>query len=202
MPNLTSVDVSITSALNTLGDIGTIKKYTKEGLFFKFISLSPNLRILSLWIDYGLFEGYEDEIIPATSLLDILGHDHIRKYLQTFHLSFPHINAADLVEFLGRYARTLKFLRLWCTPLNNTWREILDCPKERLDLTDLDLDYSGKRIVDRFGGQREWVLLFDDQARMKDYVLHRGTPFLPTEMEFDNPGMDMQEFFERWRLWS
>ncbi|KAL7268019.1 hypothetical protein RUND412_009371 [Rhizina undulata] len=200
--NLTFIDVRNTSALNTLGDIGAIKKYAKEGLFFKFLSFLPNLRILSLWIDYGIFEGYEDEIIPAISLLNILGHGHTWKYLQQFHLNFPHINAEGLVEFLWRHARTLKFLRLWCTPLNDTWREILDCLKERLDLIDLDLDYAGKRVVDCFGGQREWDLSFDDQARMKDYVLRGGTPFPPTQMEFDKPGTDMQDFFERWRLWS
>ncbi|KAL7272863.1 hypothetical protein RUND412_004310 [Rhizina undulata] len=136
--NLTYIHVCITTALNNLDDIGAIKIYAKKGQLYQFISFAPNLRMLSLCIDKDLFQNHEVEVNPEISLLDILSHDYVWQHLHTFYLEFPNVNSEDLVEFLGRHARTLKCLLLWCTPVNGTWRKVMDCLKERLHLTDLD----------------------------------------------------------------
>ncbi|KAL7272864.1 hypothetical protein RUND412_004312 [Rhizina undulata] len=136
--NLTSVYVCITSRLNTFDDIRAIKIYAKKGQLYQFISFAPNLRMLYLCIDESLFQNHEVEVNPEIYFLDILSHDYVWQHLHTFCLEFPNVNLEDLVEFLGRHARTLKCLLLWCTPVNGTWRKVMDCLKERLHLTDLD----------------------------------------------------------------
>ncbi|KAL7271652.1 hypothetical protein RUND412_005578 [Rhizina undulata] len=193
--NLTSVFVCITT-MYTWEDAGALKVDVREGRIYKFLSFAPNLRTLSLEIiNHSAYpiaglNRVQSPWIPR--LLDILGHDYVWKYLHTFYLDFLPIHLEDLVEFLGRHAMTLKCLRLGCDVLlDGTWREALDFLKERLHLTDLQLYYT--REIRGDGGYG--VYNIDAKLKMEDYVLRGGTPFPPTQMELDENGWDMEDYW-------
>ncbi|KAL7273242.1 hypothetical protein RUND412_003927 [Rhizina undulata] len=125
--NLTRAYIRFTTLYNSKGR-KAFKKDAKEGQIFKFLSLAPDLRMLSLEIE-------SDGRLKEFPLLDILSRGYVWKHLHTFNLStFCAVKAEDLVEFLGRYARILKCL-YFSFELYGTWREVLDFVKERLHLT-------------------------------------------------------------------
>ncbi|KAL7272377.1 hypothetical protein RUND412_004825 [Rhizina undulata] len=189
--NLTSVFVCITT-LNNSEDTEALRKDIKEGRIHRFISFAPNLRILSLEIMNCLSADYEVGS-SAISLLDVLGREYVWKRLETFNLNFPPIDVEDLAKFLARHSGTLKSLCLGCVLLNGTWREVLDFLKERLHLTGLELVYLREKLLHGNSGYRSYGS--DEQRRMEDYILRGGEPFSPTQIELDEKGWDMKEYW-------
>ncbi|KAL7266179.1 hypothetical protein RUND412_011285, partial [Rhizina undulata] len=173
--NLTSIYISITT-LDTFEDNEALEKDAKEGRIYQFISFAPNLRTLSLKINFRHypFIGLGMDENPQIPLLGILGRGYVWKHLHTFNLNFTATNVKDLVEFLGRHARTLKFLRFDSVRLlNGTWQILLDFLRKRLHLTGLKINDPGE--VRHDGGFMSYGAR--PQLRMEDYVLRGGEPF-------------------------
>ncbi|KAL7268731.1 hypothetical protein RUND412_008632 [Rhizina undulata] len=180
--NLTSVYFGFT-IMNVSEDTKAFEEDAKEGRMFKFLSLAPHLRILSLEMEYNLLSDDDSELIdPDISILDILGRGYIWKYLHTVYLSFPRIQLEDLVEFLGRHSTNLKFLHFGLHRLGCSWMEVLDFLKERLHLTGLKID-SASEI--RGDGEVKYYE-FNSNRRMEDYVLRGVVPFSLSEMGKQN----------------
>ncbi|KAL7272692.1 hypothetical protein RUND412_004488 [Rhizina undulata] len=182
-----------------------LKETAKEGQLHRFLSFTPNLRKLSLAVQISLnisgplylFTGPEIKSL-SISLLDILGHGHVWKYLHTFHLELPCIILEELVEFLRRHARTLKSLHLQIKPLildSMSWRELLDFLKERLHIMDFEIVSPGEILFDGHRNPRFMRYKVNAQLRMKNYVLHGGTPFPPTKQELKENGWDIFEYY-------
>ncbi|KAL7276247.1 ssDNA endonuclease and repair protein rad10 [Rhizina undulata] len=169
--DLTSLHICISTSANTIEDTTAIKQYAKEGRLYQFISFAPNLRKLSLEINGYLFPDSAIEN-PEISLRDMLGHRYVWERLHTFTLKFPQIDSEDLVEFLGHHAKTLKYLQfIRCSLLNGTWREMMDCLKGRINLTDFNLDSASQIVVDVNGRRRECVVWREEEDEINDYVL-------------------------------
>ncbi|KAL7271671.1 hypothetical protein RUND412_005547 [Rhizina undulata] len=177
-------------------DLEEMDKGAKEGLH-KFLSIAQSLRKLSLTIETTTSQKflklavsiYGDPVFP---LLDILGRDHVRKYLHTFSLKFPCICFEEIVEFLGRHASTLKCLHLESPSiLNGTWRELLDFLREQLHLTDFKIVSPGEIFT--IWGPKLMIYKVYAQLRMKNYVLHKGAPFPFTKQELEKNGKDMKK---------
>ncbi|KAL7276577.1 hypothetical protein RUND412_000419 [Rhizina undulata] len=197
--NLTCLLVCITT-LESYENDADFMETAKEGQFSKFLSFAPNLKELSLEVESrvvpSLFTG-PDFKSPSIFLLDVLGRDNVWKHLHTFHLKFPSMVLAEIVEFLGRHARTLTCLHLEIhMVLNGTWRELLDFLNERLHLTDFEILLPFEIRIDERPHLRRYK--FDAQRRMKNYVLNEGAPFPPTKQELEENGWDMRMFLDYW----
>ncbi|KAL7271427.1 hypothetical protein RUND412_005814 [Rhizina undulata] len=193
--NLTSLTVCIVTSVKH-DDFLALQKDAKEGRLVKFLSSAPKLRSLSIEMvsrcndPFEYVADHSGNFTHAIPLFDIVGRSFVWKYLDTFTYIVPPILTAELVDFLGRHARTLKYVHL-SSPLllDGKWRDVLDIMKERLHLTDFSIVFPGEIILNgticrdyNDAGQR----------RMEDYILRGGAPFPPTMEEMDeNESWDM-----------
>ncbi|KAL7272866.1 hypothetical protein RUND412_004314 [Rhizina undulata] len=174
--NLTCVYVCITT-LQNVKDTRALHKDAKDGRMFKFLSFAPNLRMLSFEM-----RSYEFKEFP---LFDILSRDYLWKHLHTFKLNIIHtINTEDLVEFLGRYARTLKFLSFGSgSTLNGEWWKVIYLLRQRLHLTGFEVEdpvaVSGDGEITTCYGTIEGHMI-------ADYVLRRVAPFPNMPLALDS----------------
>ncbi|KAL7267811.1 hypothetical protein RUND412_009589 [Rhizina undulata] len=176
LENLTYLSISITVPVN-FEDLEAVKKVSKEGKLHKFYSFAPNLKNLTLELES--MEESTDELMifagsdfksPVISLLDIFGRGHVWKYLESLNLCFPCIVVEELVEFLALHGSTLKYLHM-ASPvlLNETWRDLLDFLKERLDIKDLLILSPCEMLL----GEEPQFRCYNAaaQLKMQDYVL-------------------------------
>ncbi|KAL7276576.1 hypothetical protein RUND412_000418 [Rhizina undulata] len=201
--NLTCLSVFImTMELDSSIDLEGMENMFKKGHLHKFLALAPNLRKLALVI-----EGFHPEELffspstgfkkPVFSLLDVLGRSHVWNRLHSFHLQFTSMILEELVKFLGRHAETLRCLSLQSPVLLvGTWRELLDFLKERLHITDFEIESPCEDLGDEMDHSR--VYNADAQRRMENYVLRGGAPFPPTKQELEESGWDISTFLEDW----
>ncbi|KAL7274922.1 hypothetical protein RUND412_002144 [Rhizina undulata] len=195
--NVTCLSVCI-STPDLLDDLEGIEKVSKEGQLHKFLSIAPNLRKLSFAIECEKIEKYLRLSISAFRkrvfpLLDILGRDHVWKYLHTVSLKLPCMRLEEIVGFLGRHESTLDCLHLKSPILlNGTWRELLDFLREKLHLKDFKIVSPGEIIL----GEEPELMSYKvgAQLKMKNYVLYEGVPFHPMKQELEENGLDMSEY--------
>ncbi|KAL7275391.1 hypothetical protein RUND412_001669 [Rhizina undulata] len=185
--NLTSLTACIvTSAKHD--NFLALQEDAKEGRLLKFLTSAPKLRSLSIKIvsrcndPFEYSTDYSGTFTHAIPLFDIVG-GFIWKYLETFSYIVPPVHTVDLMHFLARHARSLKYVHL-SSPLllDGEWRDVLDVIKERLNLMDFSIEFPGEITFD---GTMLRDYNADGQRKMIDYILRGGEPFPPTMQEMD-----------------
>ncbi|KAL7271255.1 hypothetical protein RUND412_006000 [Rhizina undulata] len=146
--NLTSLsltlDKNIQFGRNQEEEVGNVMNLFRKGLLYKFLSLTINLRFLSLRL--CPVKSLDNTYI--FSLLDVFGHTRIWKHLHTLDFSPDNaIELKDLVVFLRCHSKTLKALSLTSiTIFGGTCRDLLDFLKDQLHLTKFELSFCYERL--------------------------------------------------------
>ncbi|KAL7270099.1 hypothetical protein RUND412_007203 [Rhizina undulata] len=168
--SLTTLSLHVTTLDHISEDFKAFKKEYQEGKFHKFLSSAPNLR--SLYLNFG--DRFER---PVLEIPDLFGRTRIWSQLHTLSLTTTcTLKWEELAQFLSFHSTTLKDLSLRLSYLKGSMacRGLLDVLHEQLCLKRFKISFSAKeRFCD------------DEFLRMEDYVLHRGPPFPPTEMELE-----------------
>ncbi|KAL7275301.1 hypothetical protein RUND412_001761 [Rhizina undulata] len=112
--NLTSLSLYLDGPYksNPYTPVEDLEKAIKGGRVHTFLSSAPNLRFLSLTVNYcDIFITDEHRPLP---LLDIFGNTCVWKYLHTLHFgtSTTIIDVEDLTDVLRRHSGTLDSLSL------------------------------------------------------------------------------------------
>ncbi|KAL7265991.1 hypothetical protein RUND412_011478, partial [Rhizina undulata] len=133
--NLASLTVLFCTVGNSL-DYKCMWDDVYEGRVFKFLSLAPKLKMLSLGLDWKDPRIISD-VWPVTPLAKIFGDSYVWKHLEAFYFNHGHrsMHAEELMHFWARHSTTLKIFGLHKPRLETgSWREVFDFIKEQPEL--------------------------------------------------------------------
>ncbi|KAL7266572.1 hypothetical protein RUND412_010879 [Rhizina undulata] len=178
--NLTSLSLYLDGPYQSRDETNfeSLEEAIKGGSLHQFLSSAPNLRFLSLRINFWDLYYVERPL----SLLDIFGNTCAWKYLHTLHFRSSNtiIDVEELANVLRRHSGTLDSLSLDVYSLSGgTCRDLLDSLKEQLHLTQFYPMFYREQIMMRNPYSRK------ELDRMMAYVLHGGPAFPPTAIELE-----------------
>ncbi|KAL7269632.1 hypothetical protein RUND412_007694, partial [Rhizina undulata] len=130
--NLTSLAVYFCTNGDT-SDYDCLEDDALEGRIFKFLSSAPNLKKLSLGLDWTDHVNFGYDVFPVLPLVKIFGENYVWKNLKTFYFNGGGgaMRREELTHFWARHLNTLKTFGLYQPCLETgTWREVFDFMKE------------------------------------------------------------------------